>query len=574
MEEIEANMWKNNIKPGMRKRNDFLDTSAEDFSMNKTRTIDGKEITPSSFNIFRDSLREASERLHETLNENLPDMNLKEIEESESEAEMSGSDDEDVLPLDFRTALIEKDNKVVIQAKPLTMRTITDFENEDVLAASMRKGGRASGPGLDTYLEMVRKEAFKEEEGAIMLDPDINIKEKFDLIDLKCNTENRINNAINAPVRTEYIGQISSSSNQDSAASKRRGPRMKTTKTYDTDTDNQLSEEEKFVSKKRAQKADDGISKSLKQAQQSETFKADPLSFENSLKESGIDNLDDIISGKATAAKGPSQLSQIIKDNEAYQKKMAEEDAAKGFNVMDDLDDIAGPPVEETAPSKAIDSDPHHTEESDTAPVSPYADALTAEQEAKQKEEERKKQFLKAVQIVSSASETDEMSGTESAKARKRIAKLEGQQSASGLSPVKESSSLSAKKKRKVKYYKGQMVMSDTEDDPKKIKQPQQEGEEAKAEESSSSRSSHGSADDFFNQQRKAIRKKLNIPAKTGIVTSSPELPKNNDKEESEEEDEEDIAYQKRIEAERKLQQEMIKKKKEERMNQADELRR
>ena len=110
---------------------------------------------------------------------------------------------------------------------------------------------------------------------------------------------------------------------------------------------------------------------------------------------------------------------------------MAEEDALKGFNqkdMMDDLDDLAGPPVEQTAaPSKAIDSDPHHTEESDTAPVSPYADALTAEQEAKQKEEERKKQFLKAVQIVSSASETDEMSGTESAKARKRIAKLEGQ---------------------------------------------------------------------------------------------------------------------------------------------------
>ena len=65
---------------------------------------------------------------------------------------------------------------------------------------------------------------------------------------------------------------------------------------------------------------------------------------------------------------------------------MAEEDAEKGFtqkDMMDDLDDLAGPPVEETGPSKAIDSDVHHTEESDTAPVSPYADALTAEQEAK-----------------------------------------------------------------------------------------------------------------------------------------------------------------------------------------------
>lgn len=39
--------------------------------------------------------------------------------------------------------------------------------------------GRA-GPGLDTYLEMVRKEAFREDEGAIMIDPDINIKEKFE----------------------------------------------------------------------------------------------------------------------------------------------------------------------------------------------------------------------------------------------------------------------------------------------------------------------------------------------------------------------------------------------------------
>jgi hypothetical protein len=29
--------------------------------------------------------------------------------------------------------------------------------------------------GLDSYLEIIRKEAFKEDEGAIMIDPDINI---------------------------------------------------------------------------------------------------------------------------------------------------------------------------------------------------------------------------------------------------------------------------------------------------------------------------------------------------------------------------------------------------------------
>jgi hypothetical protein len=76
----------------------------------------GEEITPSSFNIFRDSLRKTSEKMTETLVENLPSMNLNEIEESESE--MEDTEDE-VLPLDFRTALIEKDNRVVIQAKPL-----------------------------------------------------------------------------------------------------------------------------------------------------------------------------------------------------------------------------------------------------------------------------------------------------------------------------------------------------------------------------------------------------------------------------------------------------------------------
>jgi hypothetical protein len=55
--------------------------------------IEGKEITPSNFNIFRDSLRLTSEQLLKTLNDNLPDMNLKELEQEEEEEE----DDEEVL---------------------------------------------------------------------------------------------------------------------------------------------------------------------------------------------------------------------------------------------------------------------------------------------------------------------------------------------------------------------------------------------------------------------------------------------------------------------------------------------
>lgn len=35
-EEIESNMWKNNVKTGPRKKADFLDTSKEDFAQNKS----------------------------------------------------------------------------------------------------------------------------------------------------------------------------------------------------------------------------------------------------------------------------------------------------------------------------------------------------------------------------------------------------------------------------------------------------------------------------------------------------------------------------------------------------------
>ena len=42
-------------------------------------------------------------------------MNLKDIDNDDDEDD----DEEEVLPLDFRTAMIEQENKVVIQAKPL-----------------------------------------------------------------------------------------------------------------------------------------------------------------------------------------------------------------------------------------------------------------------------------------------------------------------------------------------------------------------------------------------------------------------------------------------------------------------
>ena len=76
----------------------------------------------------------------------------------------------------------------------------------------MREGETAGGvlskqnqqfDSTDSYLEAVKKEPFKQDEGDVLLiDPDINIKEKFDAIDLLCNQEQRINNTLNAPMRT------------------------------------------------------------------------------------------------------------------------------------------------------------------------------------------------------------------------------------------------------------------------------------------------------------------------------------------------------------------------------------
>lgn len=67
LEEIEANMWKDNIKKGPRRGKDFLDVRNEDFSENKSMSLAGDYITPSNFNVLRDSLKVTSDKLLETL---------------------------------------------------------------------------------------------------------------------------------------------------------------------------------------------------------------------------------------------------------------------------------------------------------------------------------------------------------------------------------------------------------------------------------------------------------------------------------------------------------------------------
>jgi hypothetical protein len=133
-------------------------------------------------------------------------MNLKEIDESESERDELS--DADVLPLDFRTALIEEDNRVVIQAKPLSLKLDA---NEEFTKNDPSKGG------LDSYLEMIKKESFKDDEGAAIIDPGYDIKEKFEEIDLPCNNERRLNNTINAPIKP--------TTPRDGSESRRKGPK-------------------------------------------------------------------------------------------------------------------------------------------------------------------------------------------------------------------------------------------------------------------------------------------------------------------------------------------------------------
>ncbi len=133
-------------------------------------------------------------------------MNLKEIEEEETrrmtEGEDNDDDDEEVLPLDFRTALIEHENKVVIQAKPLQLKTDDELlrEAQEIQPITTESKEFES---MESYLDAVKKEPFKPDEtNVIMIDPDINIKEKFEQIDLACNMEQRINNTFNAPMRS------------------------------------------------------------------------------------------------------------------------------------------------------------------------------------------------------------------------------------------------------------------------------------------------------------------------------------------------------------------------------------
>lgn len=169
--EIEGQLWKNNIMFGERVKKDILDVSNEDFSQYETVDIMGNRATPSNFNIFRDSLRKNKELIHKRMLENLPDINL-----NENDSDGSGSDSE-IVPLDFRTAVINNGTKLVIQAKPKDfisieqeMDVVEQGRIADIMPPALNPD-QAIGD-LDEYLRSVKKEAFDlSDENVVLIDP-------------------------------------------------------------------------------------------------------------------------------------------------------------------------------------------------------------------------------------------------------------------------------------------------------------------------------------------------------------------------------------------------------------------
>lgn len=80
--------------------------SKEDLANNYSLDIEGNRITPSGFNIFKDSLRENKQELHKRMLKNLPEMNFNDNDSASSESDV------EILPLDFRTAMVN--GKLVI----------------------------------------------------------------------------------------------------------------------------------------------------------------------------------------------------------------------------------------------------------------------------------------------------------------------------------------------------------------------------------------------------------------------------------------------------------------------------
>jgi hypothetical protein len=221
-------LWKSNIVEEKPESVDYLDISNEDFSTHVELDEQGNEVTPSGFNIFRDSLKATSDKMRAKMMESLPDVNFDDPESSAGESE-----DEEVVPLDFRTKLLKENyqEKVVIQAKPMHIKT-----NEEYLATikeEEERDARMKAGSSEAFFEAMRKEAFEDTPDVFLLDPDTELDAKLDAIDLPCNMEVRINNAIDAPLKSQV-------------QAKTKAPSPGSSKAYDSDSNKKKPQNSNF----------------------------------------------------------------------------------------------------------------------------------------------------------------------------------------------------------------------------------------------------------------------------------------------------------------------------------------
>ena len=112
------------------------------------------------------------------------------------------------MPLDFRTAMVGKNGKLIIQAKPLKLNSMKDLIDDADRKNQLSDQEDAIDPDkaktMDEYLRSVRKEAFDfDDENLVLIDPGMDFKSIFKGIDLPCNLDTRINNTETAPTRQQ-----------------------------------------------------------------------------------------------------------------------------------------------------------------------------------------------------------------------------------------------------------------------------------------------------------------------------------------------------------------------------------
>lgn len=124
-------------------------------------------------------------------------MNLDDVTSNSSNSE--SEQENDVVPLDFRTALVKAENKIVIQAKPLHFKTV-----EEDLAEIEKQKEKETGNPRDEYLDAVKKEAFDEDDDQVlMIDPGMDTDEIFGDVKLPCEQVRRINNSTSSKLIPE-----------------------------------------------------------------------------------------------------------------------------------------------------------------------------------------------------------------------------------------------------------------------------------------------------------------------------------------------------------------------------------